>query len=55
MGLTSRQLYERERSDNQKQIQEMVLQSVKQARQGQVKDFDQVCDRLEKKYADGPL
>lgn len=32
--------------------QAVVLKSINQVRQGRVRDLEEVCDRLEKKYTD---
>ena len=50
MALPARQEYEAERRNNQSDVRNMVLQAVEQVKQGKTKDFNEVCDRLEKKY-----
>ena len=34
----------------QKDVRELVLAGIEQIKQGKTKDFNNVCDRLEKKY-----
>lgn len=50
MALPARQEYEDERRSNQNDVRNMVLQAVEQVKQGKTKDFNEVCDSLEKKY-----
>ncbi len=41
--------------EQQAEVRTMVLSGVKQVEEGQTKDFNEVCDRLEKKYADAAI
>lgn len=50
MAMTARQEYEAERKNDDLNIREMVTQAVSQVSQGRTKDFNEVCERLEKKY-----
>ena len=50
MAVTARQEYETEQKNNQLNVRKLVLQAIEQANNGNVKDFDEVCDRLEKKF-----
>lgn len=36
----------------QKEVRQLVLDGLKQVSEGKTKDFNSVCDRLEKKYID---
>lgn len=36
----------------QKEVRQLVLDGLKQVNEGKMKDFNMVCDRLEKKYID---
>ena len=36
----------------QKEVRQLVLDGLKQVSEGKTKDFNSVCDRLEKKYMD---
>ena len=36
----------------QTEVRELVLEGLRQAKEGKTKDIDDVCDRLEKKYTD---
>ena len=35
---------------NEEEVQNLVLDDLEQIRQGKIKDFDTVCDGVEKKY-----
>lgn len=50
MAMTAKQEYEQEYDDNQKAVRNMVIQAIEQVKEGKTKDFDEVFDRLEKKY-----
>ena len=36
--------------EQQRENRRLVLEGVKQVREGKTRDFNEVCDRLEKKY-----
>lgn len=38
--------------EEQKEVRNLVLAGMEQIREGKTKDFNSVCDRLEKKYTD---
>ena len=38
----------------QKEVRQLVMDGLKQISEGKTKDFDAVCDRLEKKYTPEP-
>lgn len=38
--------------ERRRQVQDFVISGLKQVKEGLVKDFDDVCDRLERKYTD---
>ncbi|WP_455058228.1 hypothetical protein [Jutongia sp.] len=42
--------YIRAQEEKQEQIRNVVLAGYQQAKEGNVKDFELICDRLEKKY-----
>ena len=44
--------YEKDIKINQAEVRNLVFQGIEQARQGKTKDFEGVCERLEKKYSD---
>ncbi len=50
MAMTERQEYERENDDNQKAVRNMVFQAIEQVKEGRTKDYNEVLERLEKKY-----
>jgi hypothetical protein len=37
------------------EVRNMVLAGLEQVKKGNTKDFNEVCDRLEKKYSDAAL
>lgn len=39
----------------QKEVKQLVMDGLKQISEGKTKDFDAVCDRLEKKYTDATV
>ncbi|MBR2948545.1 MAG: hypothetical protein IKC46_01645 [Lachnospiraceae bacterium] len=39
----------------QAEVRELVLDGLRQAKEGKTKEFDAVCDRLEKKYRNTKL
>ncbi len=44
--------YKKAIEEQRSEVCTMVLLGVDQAEKGQTKDFNKVCDRLDKKYAD---
>lgn len=50
MALTAKQEYEIERQNSQQEVRKMVLKAVRETSLGTLKDFNEVCDRLEQKY-----
>ncbi|MEE0421514.1 MAG: hypothetical protein UDG86_15905 [Lachnospiraceae bacterium] len=55
MAIAAKNEFDGKINENQKEIREMVLAGLEQAKQGKVEDFDVVFDRLEKKYKDAIL
>ena len=41
--------------EQQKEVRNMVLEGLDQIKAGKTKDFNEVCDRLEKKYKDATV
>ena len=39
----------------QKEVRQLVMDGLKQVKEGKTKDFNAVCDRLEKKYTDATV
>ena len=42
--------YLRALEEQKKEVRNLVMSGLEQIKQGKAKDFDAVCDRLEKKY-----
>ncbi len=43
--------YQTNVNSQRKEVRNMVLEGIAQIKEGKTKDFDKVCDRLEKKYS----
>ena len=39
----------------QAEVRQLVMEGIRQAKEGETKDFNAVCDRLEKKYINAKL
>ena len=50
MTAAARKEYTEEIEQQQLEVQNMVLSGLEQINEGRIKDFNEVCDRLEKKY-----
>lgn len=50
MAGAAKKEYEIERKSNQSNVRHLVMEAIDQAKQGKTKDFNDVCERLEKKY-----
>ena len=44
--------YEKMLDEQKREVRKMILDGVNQVREGKTKDFNAVCERLEKKYRD---
>lgn len=55
MALAVKNEVQRKVENNQEDARALVLAGLEQAKRGKVKDFDAVCNRLEKKYKDAML
>lgn len=44
--------YQSALDEHKKEVREMVIAGLEQIKEGKTKDFNTVCDRLEKKYTD---
>lgn len=42
--------YQRALDEHQKEVRNLVMAGLEQIKEGKTKDFNTVCDRLEKKY-----
>lgn len=52
MAIALKEDYQRALDEQKKEVQELVLAGLEQIKEGKTKDFNAVCDRLEKKYRD---
>lgn len=52
MAVAVKEDYQRALDEQKKEVQELVMAGLKQIKEGKTKDFNTVCDRLEKKYRD---
>ena len=44
--------YQRALDEQKKEVRELVMAGLEQIKEGKTKEFNTVCDRLEKKYGD---
>ena len=52
---TVRNNYAESLQQQQIEVRQLVMDGLKQAKEGKTKDFNAVCDRLEKKYTDAEV
>ena len=50
MDIAVKDDYQRALEEQKKEVRNLVMSGLEQIKQGKTKDFDAVCDRLEKKY-----
>ena len=43
--------YQKALNEQKKEVRSLVMEGLEQIKEGKTKDFNTVCDRLEKKYA----
>jgi len=55
MAVVLKEDYQKALDEQKKEVQELVMVGLKQIKEGKTKDFNTVCDRLEKKYRDEPI
>lgn len=55
MEATVRKNYAENLQQQQIEVRQLVMDGVKQAKEGKTRDFNVVCDRLEKKYTDAEV
>lgn len=55
MALALKEDYQRALDAQKKEVRELVMPGLEQIKEGKTKDFNTVCDRLEKKYRDGAI
>lgn len=52
MAVAARDDYKRALDEERKEVRELVMTGLVQIKERKTKDFNAVCDRLEKKYRD---
>lgn len=52
MATAVKENYQRALDEQKKEVQGLVMAGLEQIKEGKTKDFNTVCDRLEKKYRD---
>jgi hypothetical protein len=50
MAVAAKNNYDIALKEQQKEVRNMVLAGLENIKEGKTKDFNEVCDRLEKKY-----
>lgn len=52
MAVAVKEDYQRALDEQKQEVRELVMAGLEQIKEGKIKDFSTVCDRLEKKYRD---
>lgn len=52
MAVALKEDYQRALDEQKKEVRGIVMAGLEQIKEGKTKDFNTVCDRLEKKYRD---
>ena len=52
MAVALKEDYQRALDEQKKEVRELVMAGMEQIKERKTKDFNTVCDRLEKKYGD---
>ncbi|MDE6759170.1 MAG: hypothetical protein K2J90_00655 [Lachnospiraceae bacterium] len=52
MAVALKEDYQRVLDEQKQEVRELVITGLEQIKEGKTKDFNTVCDRLEKKYRD---
>ena len=52
MAVALKEDYQRALDEQKQEVRELVMAGLEQIKEGKTKDFNPVCDRLEKKYRD---
>ena len=55
MAVAVKDSYDIALKEHQKEVRNMVLAGLENIKEGKTKDFNEVCDRLEKKYRNGAV
>ena len=50
MAVAVKEDYQTALDEQQKEVRNLVMEGLEQIKEGKTKDFNAVCDRLEKKY-----
>lgn len=50
MAVAAKRDYQRALEEQKREVRNLVLAGLEQVKEGKTKDFNSVCDRLEKKY-----
>lgn len=50
MAVAMNKDYQRALNENKREVRDLVFAGLEQIKEGKTKDFNSVCDRLEKKY-----
>lgn len=52
MAVVAKENYQQALAEQKQEVRNLVLAGLEQIKEGKTKDFNAVCDRLEKKYED---
>ncbi len=55
MAVVLKEDYQRALDEQKQEVRELVMAGLEQIKEGKTKDFNTVCDRLEKKYKNGAI
>ena len=55
MAVVLKEDYQRALDEQKQEVRELVMAGLGQIKEGKAKGFNNVCDRLEKKYRDGAI
>lgn len=55
MAVAMKEDYQKAMDEQKKEVRELVMAGLGQIKEGKTKDFNAVCDRLEKKYRNGAV
>lgn len=55
MDIAVKEDYKRALDEQKKEVRNLVMAGLEQIKEGKTKDFNAVCDRLEKKYTNGAI
>lgn len=55
MAVVLKEDYQRALDEQKQEVRELVMAGLEQVKEGETKDFNTVCDRLEKKYRDDAI